>query len=532
MAANNSPVTIVRVLGDQATGATGAGVAGWQTSGSYNSLVAENGGAYGLFLIDSGSLAANATGSLAAIFYVDSGALMLEGVQAGGPDTISGAGKMVVSNAANAGFKMNVLDSSGTVVESVQFNLSRNSEDYVRSAFNTNPTLTHTTLSGLTTPKSYWLGESFERHAGKFINETAAAGKTYGILLALAGATTTTCPSYHREGVKKARTGWFIGQDFGVNTSYVGTSAKQLFYLEALQDGEDLQKNTIVVIDDLSLPANPNVNSFGTFSLKIVDINGSVLEEYRGLNFNPSSRDYIGRRIGDQSLTWDETDLRYRVSGDYPNNSDYVRCVVHDSIADNGPDKTYLPFGFFGPTRPKTFELLSGSANPSPAGAFVKGRTAYTGSTYNSADAEFVSVGAGITDMTASFNFPAIPLRQNGTEGNPANPYSCTWGIRPTLSSTSATTDPDYVDYVRRQGSLYHAEEPSAEFEYSFVFSLDDLVVDASANTVTYTSGSRRSGTSYTATNSVTDLLNKKFENLLLIFGAGLMDSISKKKNL
>ena len=41
---------------------------------------------------------------------------------------------MVVSNAANAGFKMNVLDSSGTVVESVQFNLSRNSEDYVRSA--------------------------------------------------------------------------------------------------------------------------------------------------------------------------------------------------------------------------------------------------------------------------------------------------------------------------------------------------------------------------------------------------------------
>ena len=81
LAANNSPVTIVRVLGDQATGATGAGVAGWQTSGSYNSLVAENGGAYGLFLIDSGSLAANATGSLAAIFYVDSGALMLEGVQ-------------------------------------------------------------------------------------------------------------------------------------------------------------------------------------------------------------------------------------------------------------------------------------------------------------------------------------------------------------------------------------------------------------------------------------------------------------------
>ena len=69
--------------------------------------------------------------------------------------------------------------------------------------------------------------------------------------------------------------------------------------------------------------------------------------------------------------------------------------------------------------------------------------------------------------------------------------------------------------------ALYHAEEPSAEFEYSFVFSLDDLVVDASANTVTYTSGSRRSGTSYTATNSVTDLLNKKVRKFAAHFWGG-----------
>ena len=544
LASNNSPVTMVRVLGDQADGASAGGIAGWATTSNNNSALASNGGAYGLFLIDSGSasdMIRNVTGSLAAIFYVDSGALMLKGVNAGSNNEVSGAAKLIKSNASNAGFQIEVRGADNTVHDTVNFDFSRNRDKYIRNAFNTNPTLTHASLSGLTTPKTYWLGENIERSLGNHIVETAAAGAVYGILLGLHSGSVTTGPHYHKEGMKKSRTGWFISQDFGPAASYSAENAQKLFYLEALQDGTNLEKNTVVTIEDLQLPSNPTIDPYSSFTLKIADINGSVLEEYRSLNFNPSSRDFIARRIGDYDRDWSDTDTRYRVTGDYPNNSDYVRVVLEDSIKDNGPErKNTLPFGFFGPVRPKGFAIMSGSIasiDPGQAafpGAFAHGSgSVYMDSVRAAQDLSNVAVllGADLAvDMTASFVFPSIELRGSGTEGGASNPYTCTWGIRPTLSDTSTALDSDYVDYVRRGGSAYHTHTATGDFEDSFVFSLDDIVVDATANTVTYTSGSRHGSTSYTATNSVTDLLNKKIRKFAAGFSGGFNGFDIKEK--
>lgn len=67
--ANNSPCTMVRLLGAQHTNATTAGEAGWEVS----AVNASDGqGAYGLFVTptDPGQLNNDYTASLAAVFYV------------------------------------------------------------------------------------------------------------------------------------------------------------------------------------------------------------------------------------------------------------------------------------------------------------------------------------------------------------------------------------------------------------------------------------------------------------------------------
>ena len=48
----------------------------------------------------------------------------------------------------------------------------------------------------------------------------------------------------------------------------------------------------------------------------------------------------------------------------------------------------------------------------------------------------------GPTNFTASFLFPAIALRENGTEGGAPDPYRAYYGIRPKISTTSTLNDP------------------------------------------------------------------------------------------
>lgn len=531
LASQNSPVTIVRALGDQdAVSAAGAGVAGWQTTNNLAQAIGSNGGAYGLFLSNSGSAP---TGSLAAIFYVDSGAVLLKGnFGAGGTEiALSGAAVNIYSNAANCGFKMEIRNDSGTILDTKQFNFDRNSADYIRNVFNTNPQLCNSTL--VSSPKTYWLGETFDRHLADFVDTTAGANGVQGILIGLATSSVGQGPHMHREGMKKATTGWFFGQDYGEATSHEILNSQKLFYLESLHDGEDFQKNTIVVISDLALPSNPNVSGFSTFTLLIQDLSGEVLEEYRSLNLNPADRNYIGRRIGDQSLEWSESDRRYRASGDWPNNSDFVRVVVHDDIKDTGPEVTnVLPFGFFGPIRPQTFKIGYGQLGPfslddqNLPGAMALGSgsvymAGLDSDGYEFAPHQFTEFLLPL-DASASYHFPSLPLRGNGTQGSPSSPYSCTWGIRPTITSTTNQLDPGYGDYVRRMGDDYHQQRsPDTYFEHSFVFSLDDIIIDDALNTVTYTSGSRRSGTSYTAMSSSTALLNKRVKKFAAPFFGG-----------
>ena len=64
---------------------------------------------------------------------------------------------------------------------------------------------------------------------------------------------------------------------------------------------------------------------YGSFSVIIralgdTDSNQQVLERYDNLNLDPTSPNFISKRIGDVYYDWDEGNQRLRKYGDYENN--------------------------------------------------------------------------------------------------------------------------------------------------------------------------------------------------------------------
>ena len=169
LASEQSPVTIVRLAGDEKSGASSFGKAGWALDGDLTDAHATNSTAYGLFLIQSASAATMTTGSLAAVFYANKGYLTLDGTQASdGAANTKKAGTFIKSVGTNCEFKLAIYDESNAQVgNSLPFNFSRNSPNYIRSVFNTNPQLvnadTEATVASGGQLKTYWLGESFTR---------------------------------------------------------------------------------------------------------------------------------------------------------------------------------------------------------------------------------------------------------------------------------------------------------------------------------------------------------------------------------
>ena len=133
LASEQSPVTIVRLAGEQSDKPDGSATskAGWSLSGTIDQDHAKNSTAYGLFLIKSGSVADLGTGSLAAVFYVDSGYIALKGNNWNGATAEEAA--TLMKSAANNEFTLSIFDKDNNPIgSSLTFNFNRNSSKYIR----------------------------------------------------------------------------------------------------------------------------------------------------------------------------------------------------------------------------------------------------------------------------------------------------------------------------------------------------------------------------------------------------------------
>ena len=490
---NNNSVNIVRLLGTQHPSSTAAslnsgGKAGWALDTGYTSNDA-GGGAYGLFIVPSASATSAVTGTLAAIWYVQSGSVALTGTLAGTSTQTYGNNALISSlTDTYSEFKAIVVEPSKTTT--ITFNFNSDSDKYIRNVFNTNPILTNDNSATSTSSKKYWLGETYDRN----LLEVVGTGSTYAFIAPLNDGTVNL--ANHRIGMQPAKTGWIFSQDLGTAASYNPASMQKLFRVVAIDSGEWESKNLKISIDDIKAPPNDFVD-YGTFTLIVrnsndTDSNPKVLERYTGLNLNPASPNYIATRIGDRYIEWDYTEKRYTEYGNYNNVSKYVRIEMNSDVDNGNIDPTYLPFGFYGQPRFKTFAINSASLNVVPTGSPV------------SSSARSLATSNGLlqfgVSLTASIQFPAIPLRASASTGL-SDPTRAFFGIT-TEKKYASIFDESYVDHVKTaiNGYLGYEVENLTYQEYSYYFSLDDVSGSTASTTgFVYNSGSRALGTSWTA---------------------------------
>ena len=556
------PVTFLRLMGTQSPDATGGanntGYAGWQTTVTAPAAaVSSNGGAYGLFVFASGA-AHNATneGTLAAVWYLDEGAIILSGALASTASVAptTGAAAAVIKG-TNGEFKAQIYNTSNAKVEDITFNLTEGSRNFIRNVFNTDPSAVNSTIN--TTTKTYWLGETFE---GQMQRLSLAGQTSFGVILGVAsGSAGEFTPADRRMAYRDAHSGWFFAQNLNADTaSYTHEGQQKLFKFVGINGyGEWLHKNIKISINNIKAPSNENVK-YGSFDIEIrkasdTDLEPVILERFSNCSLDPRSSNYVARLVGDTKFVYDDEEDRYREQGDYPNRSEYVRIVLAEEVKNNNVNEKVLPFGVFGPPKYPSWTYFSSSEGNNVvngAGKNVSGTSyAYGGNGIpnSPADATHPFVGsenpaddAGLPAFaaygTASISYPEVNTRlscSNGADG--ATPTkSAYFGLQTTKTRTSTVFDAGYTDYLRPVGvdtvadaawvDTFGESGYPANLVPQFKFTLDEVfVTTGSSYTSTnptlnisdaaYISGSLANGTSFTAVSNAYGAAN--YESVL-----------------
>jgi len=504
-----------------------------------------------------------ATGSLAAVWYLDSGYMQLSGAIRGtetgsAPINVSGS-SVLIGNVDKFTWKAVIKDSSNAKVVETAFSFDPDSDNYIRKTFNTNPQLVNTGIydSSAGTTTNYWLGESFDRSVQNVLTPdgkaSSSANQCWGLLLQL-GDGTNEYAKQMKEHIP-SETGWIISQD--TSNSAVDYDAlnqqraKRLFKFVSLDEGSEWnQSNVKISIEDIR-PAKSD-KSWATFTVTVRAIDDTdkslkILEKFTGCNLNASSPNYVARKIGDKEFTYDKVNKQLKVGGNYDNKSRYVRVKTNEAVY----AKDLVPFGCYGPPRYKGFTFFSGAAGSiggsggtAQASTFVRAGSNMdfeaTGSK-NQQDGEgnnafgeakpqltageiwcgYETSNNASARLTASLSFAALSLRGAGTDGGIIDQSKAYWGVDTTKTGSGNirydSCVPEYLKTLAGQTSRdtidFHLTSTNAECQ--FVFTLDDLV-ETNGSDVFYTSGSRQESPNYSATSPLASITAKSGSSFLL----------------
>ena len=365
--AGTAPATIVRLLGEDNDSATST-TTGWTTEKTTNNVAMDtNGGAYGLFVIDSGSCTTHHTGTLAAVFYINSGsALVLSGTMRTGslaPNTTASAGTLIKSTANNNHFDLSLYH-LGSEIWNQNINFIAGDGNYIRNKLNTNASLMNSDIvdpSNLSFGQQrYFLGETFER---SIADNTSTSTRQWGLILPLMSASVVGWHDRKNEWTN-AQTGWFFSQDFGGATEYDAESMDKLFKFHALDFGAWPNANIKIAIEDIRASTTAT-SKWGSFSVAVYPastydnrVASEALEKFTGLTLDPNSSDYIAYRIGNRELVWSDANKLHTENGQYANLSQYIRVEMNPDLA-TSVNNSALPFGVTGPLRSKGFTYVA-----------------------------------------------------------------------------------------------------------------------------------------------------------------------------
>jgi hypothetical protein len=406
--ANGSPLTFVRLVGDEDPSKLTGGEAGWEIGPSTGAAASTSTtGVWGLFIIGSGSHGTpvpinrqasdpgnptgHGEGMCAAIFYTSGSStkMMLSG--AIGENALSlataSAGALMRPIQIDNTYEYCVVIDSTLGLEQKTFNFDPTSPRFIRNVFNCNPHLLNSNITADASRKSYWLGESYGRGVTDFVSNLhdAATGitrtnmsGTYGVLLSLASssvaladpANPAAAPDVgggdHQRAYATPATPWIIGQDLGTGSNFdINATTDCMFRIHSRHGTEYAQANYKISFAEIKPSPTPQYIKYGSFSLLVRDINDTdktpvVYERFDNLNTNPLSDNFIGKRIGDRSFAYDSTNGKWTETGQYDIQSSYVRVELSEELENGTLDQSLLPFGFRGLPIYRGINFLSG----------------------------------------------------------------------------------------------------------------------------------------------------------------------------
>jgi len=226
-----------------------------------------------------------------------------------------------------------------------------------------------------------------------------------------------------------------------VKSQLISNERFDLFRFHTLGYGNNENTRFKVSISNVKAAGEDGGTDYSTFSVTIrsfadTDKRKSVLETFNNVNLDPSSPNFIARRIGDRFLTIDSNG-KITESGDWVNNSKYVRVEV---AAQGSYPVSAAPFAHGAYTNPI---YVGGTETLVPAVVY---QTASSGNTAGSpiyyAGFDFETAGVKLDNA----NYLA-PLPNNASTGSNVD-----FGFDSQLSYEMSGSDSS--DMVKRQFSL------------------------------------------------------------------------------
>jgi len=391
-------------------------------------------------------------GVLAGILYVN-------GVQAGLYGTTRDSAVIASADpvsataivGTSAGWNL-VLEDSSSQTETYTFNFNETSQNFIRSSFNTDPTLFEDGYGQHS--HNYFLGETFEHNVNRLSStSTNLVAWVAGIEETHGSADFTN----HQQTLTEAKTGWFIGST---------PTQKPLFRLAALDEGGSFHKNYIVRIKDLREASNSNPDA--TFTIEIARTDSSAanhVEKFSGVTLNVNSPNYISKKIGDLNQSWSPTKEKIITTGVYNNVSDLVRVEIHP-----GANKGDLPVGFTGPAKIGDATIIFGDTTIKKG--WIAGKNLLPNA--NRQSAVLTTTLDGLLDGdTVTVKWPTHELTvQNSYIRSGNYPASSLFG----LSYQAQRGNEDYADigYAKKHFDP-HLDATAAVAGAAYVFTLNDL---------------------------------------------------------
>ena len=562
---NVAPLTYVRVLGHQDTNndGTDAAKAGWKTDQSLSQTL--EGGAYGLFIVPSSSMVniltegsyttadrTPPTASLAAIIYCDSGSVKLQGAYATSgsvgaaavptnPTTATHAAGTLVESDSTGNFTLVIGSKAAT--GSFNVSLNDNSQNYIRKVLSTNPQLTTgvNEFYPSASIKNYWLGETYDQETRDTVSNNFSQ-QLLGFIgvIANSGSTSSTLADMKGTASREATAGWFVGQDLGAAGDFQPEDkAQKLFRLRGRGHGEWLNKNAKVMITSIR-QSNNSATDYGTFSVVIRAMSDSdnaiqVIERFDNCTLDPSSPNFLARKIGDKFKKFSATERRIKEYGEYPNNSKFVYVEMNSDVEAGATDALLLPFGYYGP--PKLSDIPAINVNCDGASATdgtVDGK--YLILTSSGMDGRFpqalsastFTLDTGGGNRQIAVRYPDIRLRLSSSDGGLSDITKASFGI-----STARTAGTNRFDLSTKmvnrllENGVGDNYDPTVSASsgidgFGYVMTLDDVVRPSSTSAVVfYRSGSRNDSTSVTAGGTYKTLLDLGYDSFTAPFWGG-----------